>query len=120
MTQCDHENCGREHRIWLPLATHAKADVLLHPWCINCGQIQNISEDHGKKIGYWINILSRLNAHLPISQVQKRLIVQALDDHDGFSDIYSVTLSAQKEVFISMVQYHTHYPRNSICSWIDK
>lgn len=120
MTQCNHENCGREHRIWLPIASeNNKGDVHLHPWCINCGQIRNISDDKGKKVGYWINMLSRINSHLPITQVQRRLIIQAINDHDGFSDFYSITLSDQKEVFVRIVEQCTNYPYKTIYSWVD-
>ena len=120
MEQCNHENCGREYRIWLPLTTdQIKGDIQLHPWCIHCGQIQNISDDRGKKIGYWINMLSRLTTHLSITQVQRRLILKAINNHDGFFDIYSITFSDQKKVFVSVIEEYTKYPSKTIYSWID-
>ena len=119
MTQCTHESCGREQRIWLPDVTSLKTDVLLHPWCLHCGQIQNISDDQGKKIGYWINVLSQLTHQLHITQVLKRLILKALSEHDGFLDLYSVTFSAQKEVFTSLITTFTQYSKNTISSLLD-
>jgi len=119
-TKCQHENCGREHRIWLPDGVSFWKEVELHPWCVHCGQIKNISDDRGKKIGFWINMLSSLDHHLPLTQVQKRLIIQDLVNHDGFSDLYAVTQSAQKELFISLIQKFTRYPKRTIIEWLDR
>lgn len=118
-TQCEHQNCGREHRLWLPDGTALWKEVELHPWCVHCGQIKNISDDKGKKVGYWVNMLARLSNHLQITQVQKRLILQDLSNHDGFSDTYSVTHSAQEELFVMIIEKHTSYPPKTIYSWIE-
>jgi hypothetical protein len=119
-TQCEHQNCGREHRIWVPDGPLLWKEVELHPWCVHCGQIKNISDDRGKKVGFWINMLSSLDDHLSLTQVQKRLIVQDLLNNDGFSDLYAVTQSAQKDLFISLIQKYTSYPRRTIIEWLDR
>ncbi len=118
MTQCEHENCGREYRLWLPDGPYVRTDIQLHPWCVHCGQIKNISDDQGKKVGYWNNVLSRLNSHLPMTQVQKRLVIQAIVGHNGFSDLYAVTETAQKDVFVSFVNTFTKYPKKTIYEWL--
>ncbi len=119
MVQCKHENCDREYRLWLPDGSYLKKDIELHPWCIHCGQIKNISDDRGEKIGYWINELSRLNHRIHITQVQKRLIAKAMMEHESFSDLYAVTMSAQKDAFISFINRYTKYPKKTIQSMLE-
>lgn len=114
MEHCKHENCSRENRLWLPDGFNSKTDIALHPWCIHCGQIKNLSDDKGKKIGYWINELSRFNYHLPMTQVQNRLIIKSLLEHESFTDLYAVTHSAQKDALISVIHKYTHYPKKTI------
>lgn len=107
MVSCKHESCGREQRIWLPIGHSSASDTLLHPWCIHCGQVKNVSDDRGKKQGYWMNVLSQLCHRYHITKVQKRLIVNELIKDDEFLDTYGITGSAQKKRFISIIQKHT-------------
>ena len=37
---------------------------------------------------------------------------------DGFFDIYSITFSDQKKVFVSVIEEYTKYPSKTIYSWI--
>lgn len=106
MISCNHENCGWEKRIWIPSRERLTYEAILHPWCKHCGVIKNISDDQPKKLGYWMNILSRTADHFSLKQVQKRLIAQDLNSHECFDDLYGITGSTQKEVFIkTMIKY---------------
>jgi len=109
MVSCSHESCGREHRIWLPkninasddtraTSSNGKSDVSLHYWCILCGCVQNISDDRPKKIGYWMNVLSKIARECLVTQSQKRLVVKELESYECFDDMYGTTGSAQREV----------------------
>ena len=61
MTECSHLNCGREQRVWLQKdsdfskdfrkkSSTGLSDVALHPWCVLCGCIKNISGKSTKNI----------------------------------------------------------------------
>ena len=108
MSSCMHESCGVDDRIWVPITTELYTEAALHPWCIHCGQIKNISEDPGKKPGYWQNVLSRIIRKYDITQVQKRLILKALDKTEGFYDTYSCTKMDQKNHFFRTVERYAH------------
>ena len=118
MTQCFHENCGRESKVWLPTGNHSGNDVELHPWCIHCGLVKNISDDRPKKMGYWMNILSRISYHFSFTQCQKRLIVKELQSIEEFEDIYGITGSSQKEMFSKIVRKYCCISRDNIDSFL--
>lgn len=130
MVKCYHENCGREDRIWLPrdiktsdyMSINGKDlifnDIALHHWCIKCGCIKNISDDQPKKIGHWINILSIITKKFKISQTQKRLVLKQLESYEYFDDIYGITGSIQKEVFINTVRKYCGLNERTINSYV--
>ena len=101
---CYHESCGNEGRVWLPEGRSLKSDVSLHHWCIHCGVVKNISDDRPKKMGYWMNVLSRIAKRFSLTQSQKRLVVKELESDECFDDLYGTTGSAQKEVFVETVK----------------
>ena len=105
---CEHESCGVDRRIWIPIDDDIKSEPLLHPWCIHCGLVKNISDDNPYKIGYWINLLSLISKIYPIKKVQKRLITKNLIDTEGFTDSYGTTGLAQEELFIKIIGKYTN------------
>jgi hypothetical protein len=127
--KCSHKNCNRDQRIWLPetmtsleeartASGNHRSDVLLHHWCVHCGCVQNISDDRPKKIGYWINILSQIERQRPITQCQKRLIIKSLESNEFFEDMYATTGSAQRRVFVKIVQNYCKLGEHTIDSFI--
>jgi hypothetical protein len=127
MVKCQHESCGRENRLWLPMCSQLsydkrviinKSDTALHNWCVKCGCIQNLSEDHSKKLGYWINILSGIAKGKYLTQIQKRLIIKELESYEYFEDLYGVTGSAQKEIFIKTVKKYCTIHESIINSYV--
>jgi hypothetical protein len=130
MVICYHKSCGREERVWLPrdiktsdfMKFNGKSfrydDVALHHWCIKCGCIKNISDDRPKKIGYWINLLSAITKKYKITQTQKRLICKELGSYEFFDDIYGITGSAQREIFIKTVRKYCGINERIIDSYI--
>ena len=115
---CLHESCSPEKKIWLPVENNHRADIALHPWCIHCGLVKNISGDKPKKIGYWINILSRMSYQFSFTQCQKRLIAKELQSNEEFEDIYGINATSQKELFIKIVQKYCNLSGNNIDSFI--
>ena len=111
MANCKHESCGVAEKVWLPYESEGRSRGLKpYPYCIHCGVVKNISpDDRAKPMGYYINALARL----PITKVQMWLIIKELEDMD-FDDAYSMTRSAQKRVFISVVQKYYKVSASSI------
>ena len=103
MDACNHDNCGREERIWLN-SNEPYSDVELHPWCVHCGLIKNVSDDRPKKIGYWMNVLSLVEKDYNIKKVQKRLVSKELETNTGFNDFYGTTGSSQKNLFVDILK----------------
>jgi len=127
--KCSHKDCSREHRIWLPeTVTFSedprtpsganRSDVSLHYWCSLCGCIQNISDDRPKKIGYWINILSEIERECSFTQCQKRLVIKSLESNEFFEDMYGTTGSAQRRLFLKIVQNYCKLDENTIDTFI--
>ena len=118
MVCCSHESCRNERRVWLPEGRSSKSDVSLHPWCILCGIVQNISDDRPRKMGYWINIISRIAKRFSLTQSQKRLMVKELESHECFDDLYGTAGSSQKEVLVKIVTKYCDLCESTIDSYI--
>jgi len=114
MTKCSHRTCGREKRVWLPTNDNSSVDVKLHPWCVQCGVVKNISDDKAHEIGYWMNILSKIANRFSLKQIQKRLIAKELASHELFSDVYGITGFPQKEFFKKIVKKYSNINGHSI------
>ncbi|MFO7967360.1 MAG: hypothetical protein R6U44_07155 [Archaeoglobaceae archaeon] len=101
--QCEHNPGGRD---WLSMQNGV---IGIHPFCDNCGTVKNISSDRGKKLSYFIRSLSSLRKKLRyvgyhVSDAQMRLISNELESREEFQDLWWVTFSRQKELFVSIVQ----------------
>jgi len=116
MVLCNHESCGREKRVWLPMEQNSGSEVMLHPWCRHCGLVKNISDDQPHSFGYWTNVLSRITNQFSLKQVQKHLICKELESNDCFDDSYGITGSAQKELFIKIVCKYSNINLNTFNS----
>ena len=78
--------------------------------------VKNITPDRAVGIGYFINVLSRIDKHLKIpgSSVRMRLAVKDLEKIEDFEDKYSMSKFAQEKVFISIVKKYYHIPDRTI------
>lgn len=119
MESCDHENCPREQYVWFPTGNIRYAEIQKHPFCKHCGTLKNISDDQGKKLGYWMNILARMQHEFPLTRVQHRLISQALTDHEDFLDLYGISLDSQKEIFIKTITSYSKCSKNELTNWLE-
>jgi hypothetical protein len=111
--KCNHHDCGNSEKVWLPYVVGEHSYALIsHPFCTECGMVKNISPDRAVGIGYFINVLSRIDEHLKIpgSSVRMRLAVKDLEKIEDFEDKYSMSKFAQERVFISIIKkyYHIH------------
>mgnify|MGYP000097140405 CR=1 FL=1 len=92
-----------------------------HPYCSKCGIVKNVSSDRGKKFSYFVVSLSKLrkilkNKGYKVSEIQIRLIINELKKHDGFEDIWWITFSKQKEIFIETVGKYIRISKDLIAS----
>ena len=108
--KCSHR-LGR--RDWLKMSNGVSK---LHPICKRCGAVKNISSDKGRKMSYFIIVLSKLRKNLAergykVSEAQLRLITKELSEIDGFDDTWWITYSQQRDIFIKVVQKYLRVPR---------
>jgi hypothetical protein len=111
---CVHESSNE--RVW---ANTQNGVMKSHPYCKKCGTLKNVSSDKGKKISYFIIALSRLRKILrmrgyKISDAQIRLIVKELTEIEGFDDLWWITFSKQKEIFIQVVRKYVRVSKNLV------
>lgn len=102
MTLCAHHVCGKNQSIWI----HTKdeySSVEKHLFCVECGVIQNRSDDRPKTVGYWMNKLGLLGFELGLSQCQKRLIAKEIEKQSYLHDMFGAFGSGQKELFRKIV-----------------
>lgn len=101
--QCNHNPGGRD---WLSMQNGVTG---IHPFCDKCGTVKNISSDKGMKLGYFISSLSMLRKKLGyigyyVSDAQMRLISNELEGREEFQDLWWVTFTRQKELYVDTVQ----------------
>ena len=113
MVLCHHESCGCEEKVWLPTNGNQESDVDLHPWCVHCGVVKNISDDRPHKLGYWMNVLSRVVRRFSLTQCQKRLVAKELESYGCLDDCYGITGSAQAEVFVKTLTKYCGFKLNT-------
>jgi len=106
VASCKHRVCSKDENIWFPTAFQNRTDYERHPWCVECGDIKNISEDQPKPIGYWMNLLGRIGFLLDMTQCQKRLIAQDMLSCEYLCDTFGTFGSAQQDLFFSIVRKH--------------
>jgi hypothetical protein len=85
---------------------------------MNCGVLQNISDDRPKAVGYWMNKLGSLCCELGLTQCQKRLIAKEIENNDYFHDSFGSFGSSQKELFIKIVSSYCDTSRIDFGSFL--
>lgn len=114
---CNHTPGGKD---W---ARMRNGVTKLHPYCGNCGTLKNISSDRGMKLSFFVIALSKLKKVLKkrgykVSETQMRLIMKELSENDEFCDVWWITFSQQREIFIKTVQKYIRVSRHLIESVI--
>ncbi len=104
---------------WLPVTSGI---LKPHPHCKVCGSVKNVSSDKGKRIGYFINALAEMRSFLEkkgykLTQSQIRLITKELEEK-GLDDVYTLSFSAQKEIFVETVRKYVKISRELVISFL--
>lgn len=119
--KCDHKDCGNIEKVWLPfMVREAPQGLKSHPFCVHCGLVKNVGSDRAKRIGYYLNILSRMEQSLktPGAKVRMRLVAKELEGSGDFDDTYSMSGYAQERIFTNIVKKYFHIPESVIQSFI--
>ncbi len=105
-----HSDCGSRERLWLPAERRAAATAIRHPFCLECGEVKNLTMPHAKPLGYYLDGLAHLKESLEHSvthdrlvQVQTHLIAQRLRTRPEFEDSYGTPGSVQLEAYVRTV-----------------
>ena len=113
-----HECCGAAEKVWLPYELEGRSRGLKpHSYCIYCGVVKNMSSDRAKRMGYYTNILARLE----ITKVQIRLIAKELERMDfdfDFGNDNSMTRSQQEKLFIRAVKKYSKVSEDTIRAFL--
>ncbi|MEA1864855.1 MAG: hypothetical protein U9N46_06620 [Euryarchaeota archaeon] len=118
---CAHKSCDGDDKVWLPFeVAGANKGLKSHPYCVRCGVVKNISSDRARSIGYYVNVLARLEGRRTrgITKVQMRLIVKELEGCDGFEDSYPMTGYAQRNIFMDVVKKYCNLSEHLILSML--
>ncbi|VVB86561.1 Uncharacterised protein [uncultured archaeon] len=113
--KCEHKSCGNKEKLWLPFVSReVEYGLKVHPYCVHCGAVKNISTDTPKRIGYYINILAMIRKSFRISEAQIRLIINELSSKEDFEDPYWTTGFAQEKMFLAAISKFCNIPEPTI------
>ena len=121
-TSCRHLVVNSEKAIWVPGGREIEGAVnpiVKRRYCILCGKIHYVGSHPGKKVNYWIDVISRLSKimnHLyerrkkisvKMTEAQKRLIINELLEDAEFQDLFSTTFTMQQERVEELLKKYT-------------
>jgi len=106
-----HEECASRQRLWLDRERYSPASAALHPYCVRCGTVKDLTLPRARPIGFYLAGLSRLctyleqsTLHPKLAQVQGRLIAQRLAASGEFADPYGTPGRQQIEAYADAVR----------------
>lgn len=109
--RCPHEPSERKNYV-PPLGLSGSTTQDRRRLCIGCGLVQVQGDDHGRKIGYFVGLLDRIQKYLerrhhlgikPFVEVERRLIIAELARNELFNDRFGSMKSMQREHFIHLL-----------------
>lgn len=114
MDGCDHKSCGNTEKVWLPYQFQGRELGLKpHPYCVKCGIVKNMSSERPKKIGFFVNIVASIGKQYKVTQVQMRLVAQALEKSD-IEDDWGLDRRQQEEMFVNLAMKYLGLSENAI------
>jgi hypothetical protein len=117
---CIHKAVSHQDAVWLPPDDKSDHHIPAQRriFCLGCGSIKYQGSDRAKKIGFFTNLISRINEQVekeqrrgikdlrPITEVQKRLMIREMESNDIFTDPWVSTRKLQLVVFRRMLSRH--------------
>jgi len=117
---CIHKPVSHQDAVWLPPDdkhdSHIPAQRRI--FCLGCGNIKYQGSDRAKKLGFFMNLISRINEQVnkeqrrgvkelrPITEVQKRLLIREMEANEVFMDTWMSTRKLQISVFRKILRRH--------------
>lgn len=117
---CIHRPVSAQDAVWLPpqdkSRNHTPAEK--HLYCLGCGSIRYQGTDKAKRMGFFSNLISRVNEQIDkerrrgvkdlraITAVQKRLMVREMESDDIFCDPWVSTHRLQMHAFKRILKRH--------------
>jgi len=109
--RCSHEKADEKvwDRTW-------NGVMKSHPYCRKCGALKNVSSDRARKMSHFLVVLSNLRREVEkrgykISEAQIRLIMKELREIEDFDDLWSMSYSIQRRVFMDTVRKYVRVSR---------
>ncbi len=106
-----HEECGSRERLWLDRERRSPASAALHPYCIACGTVKDLTLPRARPLGFYLaglahlrDCLERSTLHTKLAQVQTHLIAQRLAASGEFDDPYGTPGRRQLEAYADAVR----------------
>ena len=106
-----HEECGSRERLWLDRERRSPASAALHPYCVRCGTVKDLTLPRARPFGFYLAGLGRLREvlersliHPKLAQVQGRLIAQRMAASGEFDDPYGTPGRRQLEAYAEAVR----------------
>ena len=110
-TRHEHTECGRRERVWLPREQGSIASAALHPYCVRCGTVKDLTLPRARPLGFYLAGLAALRAsperstlHPKLAQVQTHLIARRLAACGEFDDPYGTPGHVQLGVYVDIVR----------------
>jgi len=106
-----HEECGFRERLWLDREQRSPASAALHPYCVSCGTVKDLTLPRARPLGFYLAGIARLREYLgrstvhpKLAQVQSHLIAQRLAASGEFDDPYGTPGRLQLEAYVDAVR----------------
>ncbi len=107
-----HRDCRSRERVWLPREPNGEASAVLHPFCLDCGTVRDLTAPRAKPLGYFLGGVASLKehlehsgAHFKLAQVQSHRMVKLLASRQEFEDQYGTPGRTQLEAYVSIVRF---------------
>ena len=107
----EHEECGSRERLWLDRERRSPASAALHPYCVRCGTVKDLTLPRARPLGFYLaglahlrDCLERSTLHTKLAQVQSHLISKRLAASGEFEDPYGTPGQLQLEAYVDAVR----------------
>jgi hypothetical protein len=117
---CIHKPVSHQDAVWLPPDDKSDSHIPAQRriFCLGCGMVKYQGSDRAKKLGFFMNLMSKVNEQVdkerrrgikdvrPITEVQKRLMIREMESNEVFMDTWMSTRKLQLVVFRRMLKRH--------------
>jgi hypothetical protein len=114
MADCAHRSCGTQEKVWLPyIYEGGDSGFKQHPYCAECGLVNNLSSEWPHQIGHFINMIALIRQRYKVAQVQVRLLVLEMQ-RQNIEDAYGMDRRHQESLFLDLANRYLNVPARAI------